>query len=100
MEVKIDVGNGKIITLTEDNCWVCIFTEAPIYNHVYLVRGSDASCIFECRTLLDHLMHLGFPLQVRRYPTEWDEDALSQYLEQQVNRIDDELDKLGGENED
>lgn len=95
-EVTIEVGGGKTITLTEDNTWVCIFTEAPIYDHVYMVEGDNASCIFESRRLLDHLLHLGFPLQTRRYPTEWDERALTEYLEQQVNHIDDELDELDG----
>ena len=96
-EVEISVGDGKTLKLTEDNCWVCLFTEANIYDHVYLVRGEDASCIFECRPLLDHLMNLGFPMQIRRYPTEWDERAFSEYLEQQVDHIEDELDELGGE---
>ena len=94
-EVRIEVGDGKTIILTEENCWVCIFTGAPIYDHVYLNQGDTASAIFECRQLLDHLMRLGFPMMIRRYPTEWDENALSGYLEQQVDHIDDELDGLG-----
>lgn len=95
MEVLVKTTSG-IIRLNDDNTWVCLFTEAPVYNHVYTYRDERVSCIFEHPQIIDQLMNNGFPMMIRRYPTEWDERAFSEYLEQQVDHIDEELDDLEG----
>lgn len=95
---------GEEFTLTEFNTWVCIFTEVPAYDHLY-VHAPSVFAVFECRELLTQLMHLGFPMQVRRLPTPWDLSAYDAYIAKQVGNIDFELDELeseleGGEGED
>ena len=92
MDVLIKTTNG-LLRLNEGNCWVCLFTEAPVYNHVYIYRErtdehSGVSVIFEHPQIIDQLMENGFPMQIRRYPTEWDEEAFSEYLTQQCDDID------------
>ena len=85
--------------LNEFNTWVCIFTDVPAYDHVYAVKPTMA--IFECRKLIDQLMHMGFPMQIRRLPTPWDLAAYDAYIEKQFSRIDEEIDALeGGSDED
>ena len=87
---------GEEFVLSEDNCWICIFTEVPAYDHLY-VSAPSVFAVFECRKLLDQLMHLGFPMQVRRLPTPWDLSAYDQYIEKQLGNIDFEIDQLEGE---
>lgn len=87
---------GEEFTLTEFNTWVCIFTEVPAYDHLY-VHAPSVFAVFECRELLTQLMHLGFPLQVRRLPTPWDLSAYDQFIEKQIASLDDEIDQLEGE---
>lgn len=81
--------------LSEDNCWVCIFHEAPQYDHLYIFEP-DCKVVFECRELLDQLLQLGYPMQVRRLPRPWDENAFNCYIANQLEHIEEELDHLEG----
>lgn len=101
-ELTIRIG-GDEFTLTEFNCWVCLFTDVPSYDHLYVTAPSTFA-VFECRALLTKLMTLGFPMQIRRLPQPWDLSAYDAYIEKQVHAIDQELDELesemeGGEDE-
>jgi len=92
MEVEIDLAGHSVI-LTYDNTWVCLFTEAPSYDHLY-VYDPHTYVVFECRTLLTKLLELGFPFQTRHKPTHWDEKAMKKYVHQLAANLDDELDTL------
>lgn len=87
---------GEEFTLTEFNTWVCIFTEVPAYDHLY-VHAPSVFAVFECRKLLTQLMHLGFPMQVRRLPTPWDLSAYDAFIEKQLAHLDEEIDELEGD---
>ncbi len=87
---------GEEFTLTEYNAWVCLFTDVPAYDHLY-VNHPTTFVVFECRKLLTQLMHLGFPLQVRRLPTPWDLEAYDRYIAKQMANIDFEIDQVEGE---
>ena len=87
---------GEEFVLTEFNCWVCIFTDVPAYDHLYVNRPTTFT-VFECRKLLDQLLQLGFPLQVRRLPTPWDLSSYDQYIAKQMANIDFEIDQVEGE---
>lgn len=92
MEVEITIG-GHHVTLTYDNTWVCLFTDAPSYDHLY-VYEPNTFVVFECKGLLDTLLRHGFPMQVRPLPTPWDESAMEQYTHQLADHLDDELNQL------
>lgn len=96
-ELTINLA-GEEFTLTEFNCWVCIFTDVPAYDHLY-VNAPKTFAVFECRKLLDELMALGFPMQIRRLPTPWDLSAYDAYIDKQMLGIDDEIDEVEGEDE-
>lgn len=96
---------GEELLLSETNSWVCLFTEAPHYDHLYVYEPTTF-VIFECREVLDKLMEYGYPMQVRRLPTQWDMTAFECYLDNCVetahNELEDELDHLedfGGQDE-
>jgi len=91
-ELVIRIG-GEEFTLTEFNCWVCIFTDVPAYDHLY-VCAPTVFAVFECRKLLDQLMHLGYPMQIARLPRPWDLEAYDRYIEKQTATLDYELDHL------
>lgn len=92
MEVEVTIA-GEHITLTYENTWVCLFTEAPMYDHLY-VYDPKTFVVFECRSLLTTLLNHGFPMQVRHLPTPWDEQAMEQYAHQLADHLDDEFDQL------
>lgn len=99
MQLEVRIG-GTPVTLTYENSWVCLFTEAPSYDHLY-VYDPNTFVVFECRSLLTQMLELGFPMQVRPLPTPWDESAMAQYTHQLADHLDDELDSLeGGEHAD
>ena len=95
MEYVIRI-RGVETTLTEDNCWVCLFTDAPGYDHLY-VYGESTFVVFQCRELLTDLLVHGFPLQVRPMPGDWDMQAMEQHIRLQVSHLDEEIDELEGE---
>ena len=93
-EVEVNIA-GHEVTLTEWNTWVCIFHEATYYDHLYCY-GDNTFVVFECKGLLDKLIKLGFPMQVRRLPTPWDESAYDEYIASRVEELDHELEDLEG----
>lgn len=92
MEVEVTIA-GQPLTLTYDNTWVCLFTDAPMYDHLY-VYEPNTFVVFECKRLLDMLLTNGFPMQVRPLPTPWDESAMETYTHQLADHLDDEFDTL------
>ena len=92
MEVEVTIA-GEHITLTYDNTWVCLFTDAPGFDHLY-VTDPTTFVVFECKSLLTMLMKHGFPMQVRPLPTPWDESAMATYIHQLADHLDDEFDQL------
>lgn len=84
---------GTDVSLSEWNTWVCIFHGAPQYDHLY-VHGDKTFVVFECRELLNKLLKLGFPMQVRRLPTPWDESAFDDYIAIKIGELDHELEEL------
>lgn len=86
---------GAEIIVSESNCWVCLFTEAPNYDHVYIYEP-DTCVIFDCRQVLDMLMNAGYPMQVRRLPLPWDERAYDMYIDKLADELSDELDHFDG----
>ena len=96
-EVVVNLAGVEHI-LSEFNTWVCLFTDVPAYDHLYVTKPTLA--IFECRKLLNQLMHLGFPMQIRRLPTPWDLSAYEAYISKQVQNLDYEIEHLGEQDED
>lgn len=92
--VDITIG-GIPVSLNERNTWVCIFHGAPQYDHLY-VYEDKTFVVFECKELLDKLLRLGYPMQVRRLPTPWDESAFDEYIASRVQELDHELEDLEG----
>ena len=87
--------DGQDIELTEDNCWVCIFTDAPEQDHIY-VYAPVLFVIFNNRKVIDQLMELGYPMQIRRLPTPWDNDAYDKYIAVLAEELDHDLEELEG----
>lgn len=86
LEFVISV-NGDRQVLTEANCTIYIFTQADVYNHVYWTDDAgECHVFFEQPQLIQILQSLEFPERRQRYPTAWDEQAFSQYLDQQFDR--------------
>ena len=94
-ELVIRIG-GEEFTLREFNCWVCIFTDAPAYDHLY-VSHPKVFAVFECRKLLDQMMHLGFRMQIAPHPCPWDLEAYDRYIANQATQLDRELFELEDE---
>lgn len=95
-EVTLNI-EGQELLLNEDNCWVCIFTDAPEQDHIY-VYAPTTFVIFNNRQVIDQLMEYGYPLQVRRLPTPWDNDAYDKYIHILSEELDhdwEELDEQG-----
>lgn len=84
---------GQEIELNEDNCWVCIFTEAPEQDHIY-VYAPTTFVIFNNRKVIDELLALGYPMQTRRLPTPWDNDAYDKYIAVLTEELDHDLEEL------
>lgn len=97
MEVPELVINlaGEEFTLSEYNSTVCLFTDFPAYDHLYV--SAPVFAVFECRKLLDQLLHMGFPMHVHRVPGPWDLSAYDGFIAKQVGNIDFELDQLESE---
>jgi len=91
-EVVLSI-EGQQLTLNEDNCWACIFTEAPEYDHIYVYEPTTF-VIFNNRKVIDQLMSLAYPMQVRRLPTPWDERAYDKYIGILSEDLDHELEEL------
>ena len=83
---------GQEILLNEDNCWVCIFTEASEQDHIY-VYAPATFVIFNNRKVIDQLMNLGYPMQIRRLPTPWDNDAYDKYISILTEELDHDLEE-------
>ena len=94
MEYDSRIG-GVTVTLTDENCWVCLFTEAPGYDHLY-VYEPNCFVVFDCRELLTDLLVHGFPMQVRPMPGDWDVAAMEAYIMKQMEHIDEEIDEVEG----
>lgn len=91
-EVVLTIGDEEI-HLSEDNAWVCIFTDAPEYDHIYVFEPTTF-VIFNNREVCDQLMHLGYPMQIRRLPRPWDEDAYDKYIQMLTDELDHDLEEL------
>lgn len=81
LSFTIEFRSGNVRVLRETTTWLCYFTEADVYNHIYVCEAGRVFVVFECPELMQTLCEMGFPIQSRRYPTDWDEEALRQYLE-------------------
>jgi hypothetical protein len=90
--VVLNIGDERI-ELSEDNCWVCLFTEAPENDHIYVYDPSTL-VIYNNRAAIDQLMQLGYPMQVRRLPTQWDRDAYEKYIDMLTEELDHELEEM------
>lgn len=86
---------GQEILLNEDNCWVCLFTEAPEQDHIY-VYAPTTFVIFNNRAVFDQLMQLGYPMQVRRLPTPWDNDAYDKYIGILTEELEHDIEEMEG----
>lgn len=84
---------GQEILLTETNCWVCIFTDAPEQNHLYVYEPSTL-VIFNNKNIMDKLMEAGYPMQIRRLPTPWDMDAYDKYISILTEELEHDLEVL------
>ena len=91
-EVTLHI-EGQDILLNEDNCWVCLFTDAPEQDHVYVFEPA-MFVIFNNRKVIDQLMELGYPMQVRRLPTPWDNNAYDKYIAMLAEELDHDLEEL------
>lgn len=85
---------GQEINLNEDNCWVCIFTDAPEQDHIY-VYDPCTWVIFNNRKVIDELMNLGYPMQVRRLPTPWDESAYDKFIAVLAEELEHDIEEMG-----
>jgi len=90
--VVLNIGEERI-ELSEDTCWVCLFTEAPEQDHIYVYEPSTF-VIYNNRVVIDQLMHMGYPMQVRRLPTPWDNDAYDKYIAMLAEELDHELEEM------
>lgn len=93
-DFTLNFGDSEVL-ITETNCWVCVFYEAPQYDHIY-VYDPKTFVVFDCRPYIDRLIQSGYPMQIRRLPTPWDEDAYDKYLQNQSASLDDEWEELDG----
>lgn len=98
--VALNVG-GEQLVLTEDNCMVCLFTEAAEYNHLYIQEADTdpnleptSSAIFATQDVLNLLVERGFPTQTRRLPLAWDKSAYQDYLSSVRDEFDRDIDEL------
>lgn len=90
-EVIMTVGDEQL-PLNEDNCWVCIFVEAPEYDHIYIYEPSTL-VVFNNRAICDQLMQLGYPMQIRRLPRPWDVNAYDLYIAKLTDELDHDLEE-------
>ena len=84
---------GQEIELNEDNCWICIFTDAPEQDHIYVYEPTTF-VIFNNRAVIDRLMNYGYPMQVRRLPTPWDNDAYDKYIAVLAEELEHDIEEL------
>jgi len=91
-EVVLTIG-GQEIPLSEDNAWVCIFTDAPEYDHIYVYEPTTF-VIFNNREVCDQLMQMGYPMQIRRLPRPWDINAYDKYIAMLAEELDHDLEEL------
>jgi len=87
---------GQEILLNEDNCWVCIFTDAPEQDHIY-VFDPATFVIFNNRKVIDQLLQLGYPMQTRRLPTPWDTDAYDKYIGILTEELEHDIEEMDHE---
>jgi hypothetical protein len=86
--------NDTVVEVNEENAWLCIFTEAMMYNHI-VVDYEDRLCvIFDAPPLFKAFLLRDWPVQRRRYPTQWDIEVFDAYVEEQADDLDDELRQL------
>ena len=90
-DFRLDI-NGESILLTEMNCWICLFVDAPQYDHIYVFEPTTF-VIFNNRAVIDKLMQVGYPMQIRRTPLPWDEKAYDLYIEQMASELELEIDQ-------
>lgn len=90
--VVLTIGDEEIL-LSEDNAWVCIFTDAPEYDHIYVYEPTTF-VIFNNREVCDQLMQLGYPMQIRRLPRPWDINAYDKYIQMLAEELDHDLEEL------
>lgn len=84
---------GQEILLNEDNTWVCLFTEAAEHNHIYVYEPSTL-IIYNNREVIDELLQLGYPMQTRRLPTPWDEQAYDKYIAMLSDELEHDLEEF------
>lgn len=84
---------GQEILLSEDNCWVCIFTDASEQDHIY-VFAPTTFVIYNNRPIIDQLMEMGFPMQIRRLPTPWDNQAYDKYIDMLTEELEHDIEEM------
>jgi hypothetical protein len=93
--VALTIGDERF-ELNEDNCWVCLFTDAPEYNHIYIYSPSTF-VVFNNPNVMQMLIELGYPLQTRRLPRPWDINAYDLYINMLTEELDRDLEGLDEE---
>ena len=91
-DFTLNFGDSEVL-ITETNCWVCVFYEAPEYDHIYVYEPTTF-VIFNNREVCDQLMQLGYPMQVRRLPRPWDINAYDMYIAMLAEELDHDLEGL------